>query len=431
MAPCGGSQRPWRGVSARDMCRQIRAVLEGSEPEHAAGLSRLAGNPEQVSEAIVAGYGDAPYHNVQHALYVTRQTRAMMSGVPGDVLDGRHRIAAALAAAALDMFHPGGRGVDLEEVSARGVCNIMRKFGADPPLHAAVREIILNTDVSRAARLLSAQGGARALGLPPAARGGVFPAGGGAALSPAEHSPEGGAAAAANIAFIEGHDRGAEYPGHAAPGRQACTARAANPVKPCARRWGPACTTWARRYRIGTAATAPRAGGGPPAGLHFEVPAQLAERARHLSAEDTRVSNPPSTMRGAGANRWAPLCEEPQEHALEPFSRAPTNDRRAAKDSHTPCATAPLGESGIMPPPGAPDFATPPPLDPFPAVPMLPDHIASPAANAKPAAVAAPAATVPTENTDLPGPHPNSRGGPSARNAKEGRPNSSAPMTAQ
>lgn len=159
MAPCGGSQRPWRGVSARDMCRQIRAVLEGSEPEHAAGLSRLAGNPEQVSEAIVAGYGDAPYHNVQHALYVTRQTRAMMSGVPGDVLDGRHRIAAALAAAALDMFHPGGRGVDLEEVSARGVCNIMRKFGADPPLHAAVREIILNTDVSRAARLLSAQGG--------------------------------------------------------------------------------------------------------------------------------------------------------------------------------------------------------------------------------------------------------------------------------
>ena len=118
-------------------------------------------------------------------------------------------------------------------------------------------------------------------------------------------------------------------------------------------------------------------GGAGAGGLHCTLPAPLVQRARHMSAEDTRVSNPPSTLRGNGVNRWTPLCEEPQEHAIEPFEHVPYNDKRAAKDGHSACGISPLGPEGILPPPGSrgpAGMTSPEPLDEFPPVPMLPDY---------------------------------------------------------
>ena len=37
------------------------------------------------------------------------------------------------------------------------------------------------------------------------------------------------------------------------------------------------------------------------------------------SSEDTRLSNPPSTLRGTGINRWEWLCKNPQTDIEEPF----------------------------------------------------------------------------------------------------------------
>lgn len=61
--------------------------------------------------------------------------------------------------------------------------------------------------------------------------------------------------------------------------------------------------------------------------------------------EDTRLSNPPSTLRGTGINRWEWLCYDPQENALEEFDRVPVNYRMVAKDNHVPIIEKPLDVS--------------------------------------------------------------------------------------
>lgn len=58
--------------------------------------------------------------------------------------------------------------------------------------------------------------------------------------------------------------------------------------------------------------------------------------------EDTRLSNPPSTLKGTGINRWEWLCFEPQDSALEDFNRIPVNYRMVAKDNHVPIIETPL-----------------------------------------------------------------------------------------
>lgn len=54
-----------------------------------------------------------------------------------------------------------------------------------------------------------------------------------------------------------------------------------------------------------------------------------------LSSEDTRLSNPPCTLRGNGWNRWEYLCENPQDSAILPFTTN-INDKYLAKDNHKP-----------------------------------------------------------------------------------------------
>jgi hypothetical protein len=122
-------------------------------------------------------------------------------------------------------------------------------------------------------------------------------------------------------------------------------------------------------------------GGEGAGGLHCAPPGQVSTRLEHLRAEDTRVSNPPSTMRGSGVNRWTPLCEEPQAHALKPFEHVPYNDKRRAKDVHStkgssPAKLTPLAPEKILPPPAANRGETiPERVSEFPAVPMLPEYM--------------------------------------------------------
>lgn len=70
----------------------------------------------------------------------------------------------------------------------------------------------------------------------------------------------------------------------------------------------------------------------------------------HLYPEDTRVSNPPCTMRGTGVNRFGHPIEAPQDHAIEPFEW-PGSDRRDAKDAHRPFAAQPVDVTSALPPP--------------------------------------------------------------------------------
>lgn len=65
--------------------------------------------------------------------------------------------------------------------------------------------------------------------------------------------------------------------------------------------------------------------------------------------EDTRLSNPPCTLRGTGWNRFEPLCWDPQEKALIPFEWN-TSYRIVAKDNHKAIVDKPMDQSGVLPP---------------------------------------------------------------------------------
>jgi len=62
---------------------------------------------------------------------------------------------------------------------------------------------------------------------------------------------------------------------------------------------------------------------------------------RFLYAEDTKLSNPPCTLKGHGWNRWEWLCENPQDKAIRGFNTN-MSDRTIAKDTHRPLVPTPL-----------------------------------------------------------------------------------------
>jgi hypothetical protein len=70
---------------------------------------------------------------------------------------------------------------------------------------------------------------------------------------------------------------------------------------------------------------------------------------RRSPTEDTRISNPPCTLRGTGWNRWEWLCRNPQENALVPFEYN-INYRLVAKDNHRPCVPKPIDDDKVLPP---------------------------------------------------------------------------------
>jgi hypothetical protein len=65
--------------------------------------------------------------------------------------------------------------------------------------------------------------------------------------------------------------------------------------------------------------------------------------------EDTRLSNPPCTLKETGINRWEWLCFDPQARAIEAFDRVPVNYRMVAKDNHIPCIEIPEDQTAFFP----------------------------------------------------------------------------------
>ena len=66
--------------------------------------------------------------------------------------------------------------------------------------------------------------------------------------------------------------------------------------------------------------------------------------------EDTRLSNPPCTLRGTGWNRWEWLCQDPQERVEIPFDYQ-IHSRTVVKDNHRPCIPNPLDQYSSWPVP--------------------------------------------------------------------------------
>lgn len=75
----------------------------------------------------------------------------------------------------------------------------------------------------------------------------------------------------------------------------------------------------------------------------------IAGRECFAPREDTRLSNPPCTLRGTGINRFEWLCHDPQERAIEEFDRVPVNYRMVAKDNHVPIIDTPQDQSVFFP----------------------------------------------------------------------------------
>ena len=68
-----------------------------------------------------------------------------------------------------------------------------------------------------------------------------------------------------------------------------------------------------------------------------------------VTVEDTRLNNPPCTLRGTGWNRWEWLCRNPQERALLPFDTM-VDTSIVVKDNHRPHVARPIDQTLAMPP---------------------------------------------------------------------------------
>jgi hypothetical protein len=68
-----------------------------------------------------------------------------------------------------------------------------------------------------------------------------------------------------------------------------------------------------------------------------------------LAVQDTRLNNPPQTLRCTGWNRWEWLCNDPQEHAIMQFDTG-IDTSIVTKDNHRPLITTPLDQTVFLPP---------------------------------------------------------------------------------
>jgi hypothetical protein len=94
-----------------------------------------------------------------------------------------------------------------------------------------------------------------------------------------------------------------------------------------------------------------RGDGGPPVVCGGVPGAGLTARpdCKGIPTVDTRLINPPCTLRGTGWNRWEWLCRNPQDNALMPFD-ARVDTSLVIKDNHRPALACPLDPSLALPP---------------------------------------------------------------------------------
>lgn len=69
---------------------------------------------------------------------------------------------------------------------------------------------------------------------------------------------------------------------------------------------------------------------------------------RSVTTQDTRLTNPPCTLRGTGWNRWEWLCQDPQDRIEMPFDWN-IDSKLVARDNHRPCIPTPLDQTSSMP----------------------------------------------------------------------------------
>lgn len=81
-----------------------------------------------------------------------------------------------------------------------------------------------------------------------------------------------------------------------------------------------------------------------------ETPAQLGYTPDFIRVEHTKVSNPPSTLRGKGVNRFDHLCENAQNWAISPF-HFQAQDNLNARDNHRPVIPKPIDVAQSLPEP--------------------------------------------------------------------------------
>jgi hypothetical protein len=74
----------------------------------------------------------------------------------------------------------------------------------------------------------------------------------------------------------------------------------------------------------------------------------MADGDDFLAPEETKMSNPPCTLRGTGWNRWEWLCTDPQEKALMDFETNIQN-KLVVRDNHRPCVPNPMAQDGVHP----------------------------------------------------------------------------------
>jgi hypothetical protein len=68
-----------------------------------------------------------------------------------------------------------------------------------------------------------------------------------------------------------------------------------------------------------------------------------------LAVQDTRLTNPPSTLRATGWNRWEWLCANPQDHAILNFETG-VDTSIVTKDNHRPRVVVPEDQTAVLPP---------------------------------------------------------------------------------
>jgi len=69
-----------------------------------------------------------------------------------------------------------------------------------------------------------------------------------------------------------------------------------------------------------------------------------------LGSQDSRLTNPPCTLRSTGWNRWESLCQNPQDHAILPFTIL-ANNSLIVKDNHRPFVSLPIDQTAALPTP--------------------------------------------------------------------------------
>lgn len=75
---------------------------------------------------------------------------------------------------------------------------------------------------------------------------------------------------------------------------------------------------------------------------------KLSDTESGLDPEDTKISNPPCTLRGSGWNRWEWLPRDPQDKAILPFPTMVQN-KLVVRDNHRPCVPTPVDQGAALP----------------------------------------------------------------------------------